>query len=46
MRAGESHRNFAGSIDEIRILSNAADSNLIKLNFMNQRPDDKLVIFK
>jgi Concanavalin A-like lectin/glucanases superfamily/Domain of unknown function (DUF2341) len=40
----EGHCHFKGSIDEVRIMSNAQTSDWIKLCYMNQRPDDKLVI--
>ena len=38
--------HFNGSIDEVRILSVPQSPDWIKLCYMNQRPDDKLVIFK
>jgi hypothetical protein len=39
----EGHCYFKGAIDEVRIMSNAQSSDWIKLCYMNQRPDDKLV---
>lgn len=39
----EGHCYFKGSIDEVRIMSNAQSSDWIKLCYMNQRSDDKLV---
>ena len=38
--------HFNGSIDEVRILSVPHSPDWIKLCYMNQRSDDKLVIFK
>jgi hypothetical protein len=40
----EGHCYFKGSIDEVRIMSSAQSSDWIRLCYMNQRPDDKLVI--
>jgi hypothetical protein len=40
----EGYCYFKGSIDEVRIMSSAQSSDWIKLCYMNQRPDDKLVI--
>ncbi|MBN1761438.1 MAG: DUF2341 domain-containing protein [Chitinispirillaceae bacterium] len=37
---------FKGSIDEVRIASSARSSGWVRLCYMNQRPDDRLVIFK
>jgi hypothetical protein len=37
---------FKGSIDEVRILSTAQSGDWIRLNYMNQRNDDRLVQFK
>jgi len=37
---------FKGDIDEVRISSVARDKNWIRLDYMNQRSDDKLLIFK
>ncbi|MGE5671997.1 MAG: DUF2341 domain-containing protein [Fibrobacterota bacterium] len=39
----EGHCYFKGSIDEVRIMSKAQSSDWIRLCYMNQRPDDKLV---
>jgi hypothetical protein len=39
----EGHCYFKGAVDEVRILSKAQSSDWIKLCYMNQRPDDKLV---
>ncbi len=39
-------RWFTGMIDEIRIHNLAKNSNWIKLSYMNQRPDDRLVIMQ
>jgi hypothetical protein len=38
--------HFNGSIDEVRLLSASRSPDWIKLCYMNQRPDDKLVIFR
>jgi hypothetical protein len=38
--------HFHGSIDEVRFLSVSQTPDRIKLCYMNQRQDDKLVIFK
>lgn len=38
--------NFFGEIDEVRVNSKAVSADWIKLCFMNQRVDDKLVKFK
>ena len=38
--------DFDGDIDEVRILSIACSEDWIKLSYMNQRQDDKLVKFK
>ncbi len=38
--------NFQGSIDEVRIISGALSPDWIRLCFMNQKPEDKLVVFK
>jgi len=40
----EGHCYFKGSIDEVRIMSSAQSSDWIRLCYMNQRNDDKLVI--
>jgi hypothetical protein len=38
--------HFNGSIDEVRFLSVPQSPDWIKLCYLNQRPDDKLVIFR
>jgi len=43
---GQTWRYFTGAIEEVRISSVARSADWIKLCYMNQRPDDKLVIFK
>lgn len=40
------HCYFKGMIDEVRISSTARNEDWIKLSYMNQRSDDRLVIFK
>jgi hypothetical protein len=37
---------FKGSIDEVRIEKGARNADWIRLCYMNQRPDDKLVVFE
>ena len=37
---------FKGMVDEVRISNIALSADWIKLCYMNQRIDDKLVIFK
>jgi hypothetical protein len=37
---------FKGNIDEVRISSGAPSAEWVKLCYMNQRVDDKLVVFK
>jgi hypothetical protein len=37
---------FKGSIDEVRIISLAQTSSRVRLCYMNQRPDDRLVVFR
>ncbi len=37
---------FAGGVDEVRISSVALSPDWIRLCYMNQRPDDKLVLFR
>ncbi|MBN1129186.1 MAG: DUF2341 domain-containing protein [Chitinispirillaceae bacterium] len=37
---------FSGAIDEVRVSGNELTSDWIKLCYMNQRSDDKLVVFK
>jgi hypothetical protein len=43
---GEGYDFFKGSIDEVRILSAAQSRDWIRLSYMNQRGDDKLVQWK
>jgi hypothetical protein len=43
---GEGYDFFKGSIDEVRILSTAQSRDWIRLSYMNQRGEDKLVLFK
>jgi hypothetical protein len=45
-RPNYSERYFAGMIDEVRIMNRSEDGNRIRLEYMNQRGDDKLVMFK
>jgi hypothetical protein len=42
----EGYDFFKGSIDEVRILSKAQSRDWIRLSYMNQRGNDKLVQFK
>jgi hypothetical protein len=37
---------FDGKVDEVRVLSGAQSADRINLCYMNQRADDKLVVFK
>jgi hypothetical protein len=41
-----SEPGFDGALDEVRIEKNARPKEWIRLCYMNQRPDDKLVVFK
>ena len=43
---GEGYDFFKGSIDEVRILNAAQSRDWIRLSYMNQRGDDKLVQWK
>ena len=43
---GQTWRYFTGAIEEVRISSVAHNADWIKLCYMNQRPDDKLVSLK
>jgi hypothetical protein len=43
---GQTWRHFTGLIDEVRISSVAQGPDWIKLCYMNQRPDDKLLSLK
>jgi hypothetical protein len=38
--------NFCGCIDEVRVCRTIRSADWIKLSYMNQRPDDRLVVFK
>jgi biopolymer transport protein ExbB len=38
--------NFTGAIDEVRIASVVRSQGWIRLSYMNQRPDDRLVVWK
>jgi hypothetical protein len=42
----EGYCYFKGGIDEVRILNVAQESDWVRLCYMNQRPDDRLVVFK
>jgi hypothetical protein len=42
----EGYCYFNGGIDEVRILNTAQSADWVKLCFMNQRSDDRLVVFK
>jgi hypothetical protein len=42
----EGYCYFKGGIDEVRFISTAKNSDWIKLCYMNQRSDDRLVVFK
>jgi hypothetical protein len=42
----EGYCYFKGAIDEVRICGVVRSADWIKLCYMNQRPDDKLVVFK
>ncbi|MBN1601547.1 MAG: DUF2341 domain-containing protein [Chitinispirillaceae bacterium] len=37
---------FKGSIDEVRIMSKSATSGWVRLCYMNQQVDDRLIVFK
>ena len=43
---GKMDFNFCGCIDEVRICRTIRSADWIKLSYMNQRPDDRLVVFK
>ena len=43
---GQTWRYFTGAIEEVRISNVARNADWVKLCYMNQRPDDKLVLFK
>jgi hypothetical protein len=43
---GEPQRNASGTMDEMRIENVNRSADWIKLSYMNQRSDDKLVVFK
>jgi hypothetical protein len=42
----EGYCYFKGGIDEVRILNTAQSADWVKLCYMNQRSDDRLVVFK
>jgi hypothetical protein len=42
----DSYCFFKGSIDEVRISSAVQSPDWVRLCYMNQRPDDRLVVFK
>ena len=42
----DSYCFFKGSIDEVRIMSAARNADWVRLCYMNQRADDRLVVFK
>jgi hypothetical protein len=44
--ANDGYCYFKGSIDEVRIMSRAVAPEWIRLCYVNQRPGDKLVVFK
>jgi hypothetical protein len=43
---GEGYCFFKGSIDEVRILSKVQSPDWVRLCYQNQRPDDRLVVFR
>jgi hypothetical protein len=43
---GKMDFNFSGCIDEVRVCRTVRSADWIKLSYMNQRPDDRLVVFK
>ena len=43
---GKKTFNSHGTIDEVRVCNVARSADWIRLCFMNQRPDDRLVVFK
>jgi hypothetical protein len=43
---GEKIYNFAGLIDEVRVLRTVQSADAVKLAFMNQKKIDLLVTFK
>ena len=42
----EGYCHFSGRIDEVRIISSAQSADWVRLCYMNQRPDDRLVVFR
>jgi hypothetical protein len=42
----EGYCYFKGEIDEVRIISSAQSPDWVRLCYMNQRPDDRLVVFR
>jgi hypothetical protein len=43
---GYAKRDFAGSIDEVRIMHASMSADWVKLCYMNQKPDGRFVAFK
>ena len=43
---GKTAFNFIGAIDEVGIAGFTRSEGWIRLSYMNQRPDDKLVVWK
>ena len=43
---GKTAFNFNGDIDEVRINKNVCTEDWIRLSYMNQRPDDRLVVWQ
>ncbi|MBN1575480.1 MAG: DUF2341 domain-containing protein [Chitinispirillaceae bacterium] len=46
VQTGVGYNYFKGSIDEVRIISAAQSPDWVRLCYMNQRPDDRLVVFR
>lgn len=43
---GKTNYHFIGTIDEVRISNVVLSDNRVKLEFMNQKPEDALVVFE
>lgn len=43
---GKKEFNFIGCIDEVRVYRKVKSADFIKLSYMNQRTDDKLLVYK
>jgi hypothetical protein len=43
---GRTEFNFCGAMNEVRVCGTVRSADWIRLCYMNQRPDDKLIIFK